>query len=612
MKKWILLLLALILTCAGAQAEELLPQPAPCAPRDEVELTLYLTAPDMAGLQLCISWDPAVFELPEGTYLDLDADFRKDAMLSMLHPDREEGTMTLVWLRQTNTTVEEARVVTFPLLVREDAPGGETTVTMSEFLLTDVSAKSLPTQIGGVTFLVDALMPTPTLTPEPTATPEPTVTPEFPQEATPTPEPTATPVPTATPEPIVAYAWLEATVIPAPTLTPAPTATPEPTATPAPTRTPGQYIPSRPSGSGGSVVIGTTATPRPTATPVPTPATVVIGATPVPVPADARLYLQTRPTADGFLVELHADGMVIGGLQAAITYDAAAAECTAAAFAEDFLAGTMVHLINRDTPGQIRLVYSNMTGYQANGGAIFTASFKAAPGAQLVLKLADAKCTNANTSLALWNFASQSLVYQVQPMEDLTVIEGGTLPEVIVHEGLAFSAVLDPGQHQPLTLAGALPADIVWRSSNDAAASVTAEGLLTANASGTARITVSSVHTGKVLAEGTVCVRNALTGLPLEILDIALYTGDQPALAFSAGSSEALRTRGIRLYLRTDAQMTLVVTGLLPEDLTTLPQAAFDGCDQLVQVEWLGVSPLETEDGALPQGVSLLWKGTDT
>ena len=610
MKKWILpLLLACVLLCSWAQTEEVPPlQPASCAPGDKVELTLYLTAPDMAGLQLCIAWDPKVFDLPD-TILDLDADFRADAMLSMLHPDRENGTMTLVWLRQTDVTVEKARVVTFPLVVREDAPGGETTVSMTEFLLTDVSAKGLPTQVDGVTLMVDAPMPTASPTPEPTATPEPTVTPEIPPEITATPEPTATPTPTATPEPIVAYAWLEAEVFPAPTPTPEPTATPTPT--PKPTPTPGHYVPSRPGGSGGSVVIGTTPTPRPAVTAEPTPPTVIIGATPAPAPYGASLFLKTRPASDGFLVELHANGVVIGGLQATITYDETSAQCDAAAFSASFLNGAMVHMVNTDTPGQIKLVYSNLSGYTADGSAIFTARFKATPGAQLVLKLTDVKCTNADTSLQMWGFANQSVVYQVQPLKDLTLADGSAQPEMNVKGGERFSVVLSPGERQPLTLADALPNDVIWYSDDTSVASITADGLLTAEASGVTRVIATSFYTGETLAEGTVCVRSALTGLPLEIVSITLYTDDQPVIAFTAGEEDALHKCGMRLTLRVDEHQRMIITGLVPENLKRIPATVFDGCRELIQIEWLGTTPLDMEDSTLPAGVTFLWKGAD-
>lgn len=372
MKKCILLLLAALLLVCGAMAEEETPQPPRCAPGETVDLRLCLTVPEMAGMQLRLSWDPEVMELAEESP-ELAAFFSQDAMLSMVYAEPEEGVMTLVWLQATDVTLTDMPVLDFSLRIREDAPGGEAQLTILDHLLTDVAGTPLLTQAEGMTFIIDA----PRSTPEPTLTPEPT------------------PEPDVTPEPCEAFLWV--------TLQEDEPISPD---------SPGQYIPSRPGGSMDMEVI--TPSPAPTATPAPTPVTVVIGATPTPPVRQDKLQLRTVPTSGGFRLEIVAQDVDIGGLQATISYDPHLASCTGAAFTDAFVSPAMVKMIHQ-TEGCIRLVYSSMEGYTAQGEVIFSADFAAAQGTQLVLTLADVKCTNAEAELTMWQQQPQQVTLTIPP-----------------------------------------------------------------------------------------------------------------------------------------------------------------------------------------------------
>ena len=370
MKKWILLLLAALLLVCGAMAEEETPQPPRCAPGETVDLRLCLTVPEMAGMQLRLSWDPEVMELAEESP-ELAAFFSQDAMLSMVYAEPEEGVMTLVWLQATDVTLTDMPVLDFSLRIREDAPGGEAQLTILDHLLTDVAGTPLLTQAEGMTFIIDA----PRSTPEPTLTPEPT------------------PEPDVTPEPSEAFLWV--------TLQEDEPISPD---------SPGQYIPSRPGGSMDMEVI--TPSPAPTATPAPTPVTVVIGATPTPPVRQDKLQLRAVPTSDGFRLEIVAQDVDIGGLQATISYDLHLASCTGAAFTDAFVSHAMVKMIHQ-TEGCIRLVYSSMEGYTAQDAVIFSADFTAAQGTQLILTLADVKCTNAEAELTMWQQQPQQVTLTI-------------------------------------------------------------------------------------------------------------------------------------------------------------------------------------------------------
>lgn len=370
MKKCILLLLTAFLLACSAVAEEEAPQPPRYAPGETAELRLRLTAPAMAGLQLRLAWDPAVMEIAEEAP-ELAAFFGQDAMLSMVYAEPEEGVMTLVWLHATDVTLTDLPVLDFALRIREDAPGGETQITILDCLLTDVTGAPLLTQVDGMTLIIDA----------PMSTPEPTVTPE------PTPEPEITP------EPCVAFLWVALQKD-----------------EPLPMDNSGQYIPSRPSSSMEMEII--TPSPAPTATAAPTPVTVVIGATPTPVIQQDKLQLHTVPTSDGFRLEIIARDVNIGGLQATITYDPNLADCTNAAFTEPFLDHAMVKMIHQ-TEGSIQLVYSSMEGYQAQDDAIFVADFTATRAGQIVLTLANVKCTNAEAELTMWQQPPQQVTLTI-------------------------------------------------------------------------------------------------------------------------------------------------------------------------------------------------------
>ena len=229
MKKAFLILCAAVIALCGVTSVFAKEEGHPvCMPGDRLALTLRLTAPEAAGLQMTLAWDPACFDLPDEP-LTLEAAFAQGAMVSLLNPDREKGRLSLVWLRLDSITPQEEAVVRFPLVIRQDAPAGITQVSLMEFLLTNTASESLPTLQEGLTLMID-LPPTPT--PEgletPTPTPEPTATPVTEETAAPTPTPTFTP----TPEPTVAHAWLEVSITPAVTPTPQPTDTPAPTATP--------------------------------------------------------------------------------------------------------------------------------------------------------------------------------------------------------------------------------------------------------------------------------------------------------------------------------------------------------------------------------------------
>ncbi len=387
MKKLILLLLAALCMLSGAAAEEEMLRPSRYAPGDEVPLRLYLTAPGLAGLQMRLCWDTSVFELPEREP-ELTAFFGEDAMLSMVYAEPEEGVLTIVWLRETDVTLTDVCVLEFPLRVREDAWGGVTAVSIGDCLLTDVQAAPLATQAEGAEIEIDA--PLPTCTPIPAETPE----------TAPTPEPTHTP------EPVAALVWLTDKLISDEEA--------------APTATPGQYIPSRPKDVSDVAEVSPAPTATPAVTPAPTPVTVVIGATPVPETETDKLRLHVTDTAEGFRVELIAADVTIGGLQAVIGFDPAAATCTGAAFTDAFRRSAMVQMVHPDASGKIRLVYSSVNGYPAAGEAIFAADFTAERGTQIVLTLTGVKCTNADEALTMWQAPPQETVWRVQPMDDMT------------------------------------------------------------------------------------------------------------------------------------------------------------------------------------------------
>ena len=377
MKKWILLL-AMLFIVGGAVAEEETPQPARYAPGDEVKLTLHLSAPAVSGLQLRLAWDPAVLELGEEEP-EMAAFFSDAAAMVLLYAAPEEGLLTVVWAQETDVALTDVYVMDFTLRVREDACGGGTEITLPALQLMDAAGKTLSTQAEGLTVWIDAPLPLATMIPAQT--------------------PQASDEPTPTPQPAEAHVWLT---------------TVEEAELPQATATPGQYIPSRPADA---------STVAPTATPAPTPPTVVIGNTPVPDAAQGKLRLRVTEQGEGFLVELLADGLTIGGLQATIGYDPAAARCTSAAFTDAFRARAMIQMVHCDDAGHIRLVFSSTEGYAAAGETIFAAVFTAAEAGEIVLSLSDVKCTNMDENLSMWQMENQQTVYTVQPMDDLTVVQ---------------------------------------------------------------------------------------------------------------------------------------------------------------------------------------------
>lgn len=380
MKKWILLLLAMACIVSGAMAEEAALQPARYAPGETARLVLNLTAPGISGLQMQLAWDPAALELAEEP--EMAGFFCDDTMMTMMYLKEDEGTLTIVWMQDQDIALTDVSVLELSLRVREDACGGETAVSIPALQLNNAAGETLHTQAEGVVLWIDAPLPMAPLIPAET--------------------PQSTDVPVPTPQPYDAHVWLT---------------TADTQALPEASATPGQYIPSRPGDSTGKVVI------EPTSTPVPTPPTVVIGNTPAPAVTEGKLCLRVTEQGAGFLVELLADDMTIGGLQATISYDPTAATCTSAAFTREARASAMIQMAHCDDAGHIRLVYSSTEGYAASGEAIFAAEFAAASAEQIVLTLSDVKCTNMEENLSIWQMENQQTVYTIQPMDDMTIVE---------------------------------------------------------------------------------------------------------------------------------------------------------------------------------------------
>jgi hypothetical protein len=378
MRKMILLLMVLAGIIGWAAAEEAPPQPARYAPGENVPLSLYLTAPRIAGLQMRLAWDPAAFEMAEET-AELTAFFAEDALLAMLYAKPDEGEMTMVWMQEKDIALAEVCVLDFVLRVREDACGGETMVSLPALMLTDAEGNVLHTQADGLLVAIDAPL---------ASTP-------LPQEI-PAAEGTPVPAATPTPAPVEAWVWLAVTNDDADAES-------------------GQIISSRPNGS----MMGEVIEP----TPVPTPATVVLGSTPAPQAMDDKLYLRVTPNGENFLVELIAEDMTIAGLQATIGYDPAAAKCVSAAFADDFKAAAIIQMVNRSEAGSIKMVYSSTAGYPAAGRAIFSAEFAALSAEQPVLTLSDVKCIQVGDNASVVQLSGPQRSYTIQPMNDLAIVE---------------------------------------------------------------------------------------------------------------------------------------------------------------------------------------------
>jgi len=232
MKKWILMMLCVCIM-GWAMAEEATPQPARYAPGEEVPLSLYLTAPEIAGLQMRLAWDPAVLEIVDETAA-FTAFFAEDALLAMLYAKPDEGEMTILWMQEKDVALTNMGVLDVVFRVREDACGGETRVSIPALMLTDAEGNVLNTQAEDLCAEIDA----------------PVAATSIPQE-TPAPEWSEVPATTPSPAPVEACVWLAKTGD-------------EMAAESS------QIISERPNGSMESLEI------------VPTPATVVIGSTPVP------------------------------------------------------------------------------------------------------------------------------------------------------------------------------------------------------------------------------------------------------------------------------------------------------------------------------------------
>lgn len=372
MRKCIILLLVAFLAVCSGVAEEATSQPPRYTPGEDAALRLRLTAPAAAGLQMRLAWDPAVLEIANDEP-ELAAFFSQAAILSMIYAQPEDGVLTIVWLRATDVALSDVAVLDFSLRVREDAAGGESTVSIEECLVTDISGMQLHTQAEGIVLQIDApVQEEGNATPAPTAELEP-----LPQEI-------------STPEPYEAFLSIT-------TQDEAPLAT----------ATPGLYIPSQPSGAANMVVMPT---PTPVAMSVPTPATVVIGATPTPGAQQGKLQLRANATDNGFRLEIVANDVDISGLQAELTFDTAMVQCSHAAFTDAFVRQAMINMVHRNE-GSIRMVYSNLEGFAAENSVIFTADFTAEKGSKVILQLTDVKGVDAE--LNVWYEPMQQVVVTV-------------------------------------------------------------------------------------------------------------------------------------------------------------------------------------------------------
>lgn len=559
------------------------PEPITLIPGDILELNLKLTA-QAAGLQAEIAWDPAQLILTEDP-LTFTPDFAGGAMIAMINPEPETGSIRLVYLRQDNLSAEDMLVLPLTFRVTDTAVSGETEIIIRELLLADISNTAVNAAAEGLTVTIIGA--------------EPSVTPEA----------TETPVPEATAEPEIPAARLYLELMPAPEATAEPTATPTAAPTATPTVRPAP-TPTRPSGhiGGGSSSGSTPTTPQPTAEPAATPEPTIPsisigGATPAPDHSNAasgKIRLIARTAEDGVLLELLADDVQIGGLQAEIVYNAADAQLIHADFSESFAQNAMIRMVNDSQPGKISLVYTNLNGYTADGSAIFTAQFRCSTADALAFGLTNAKFTGAGADMSATVVTDQQVQYQIQPEDDLDIIEEDGVRIVEIAAGEKFSLTLDPGELIALRIKDHLIPDTLW-SSNCEAVTISAEGLAQADFSGVAVLTALDTASGDLLAEGRICVRNAQFGIPMQLLNASFGDVDGELFALSSAIDEAAyAARGISLTFR-DGNTLVRFSGLLPEDMTAIPAAAFDLCGNLTEVDIAAKSILTIETGAFSQ-----------
>lgn len=578
----------------GAPVCPEVPEPAiiPAMPGESMAFSLKLTA-EAAGMQAKIVWDPLQLELVDDPPV-YTPDFKQGAMIAMINPEPENGTVTLVYIRQKNLVAEEMEILPLTFAVRADAVPGETGIAICDVQMVDARNNGLECVGEGVLL---EIMPADD-TPVPETTPVPTPTPEM----TATPEPTATPAPTTTAEPVEpARLYLELIVPEEPAVTAAPTTTPtstptaEPTATPTPTPTveptakpTPKPTATRPSGhiGGGTTV---TPTPKPTASPAPTIPTVEIGGTqPTDAPVSgesAGITLHAKRIIGGVIVELYAKDMDIGGLQAEICYDAAQATLVNAAFSDAFADNAMIQLVNTRQPGRISLVYSNLSGYTADDSAIFTAQFRCGAVERVQFSMENAKYTGADVGNAAVKLASQKTVCTIQPMNDLVIIGDDGVRIVEIAEGENFSLTVDPGDVFALRVKGQEIQQVRWSTDRAEIMTASLQGLCEANRSGCVTLTAWSAEDDCLLAQGRICVRNAQFGIPLEVLNISVgdAEGDMFVLAADVDTA-AYKARGIELTFE-DNGMIVRVTGLVPEGMDAIPASAFDLCGSLTKID---------------------------
>lgn len=564
----------------AAGGEELPPEQIVLKSGDILEVDVKITA-EAAGLQAQIAWDPAQLMLT-GDAPAYAADFKKGSMIAMINPDTEAGTLTLVYLRQKNLSVQDAQVLPLTFCVAEGAVSGEAEIAIRELQMVDQDNSGVEASAEGLTVMVEGAEAEPAATTEATA------------------EPTATPVPAA------ARLYLEVKPAPEATEEPASVPTEEPTATPEPAPTP-----TRPSGhiSGGSTVTQTAApTATPEVTPTATVPTVVIGGA-TEAPKDAlvdggNVILRVKPADGGVCVELIARDCLIGGLQAEILYDAEDAALVQAAFSEAFAKNAMVQMINDTVPGKISLVYSNLSGYEADGSAIFSAQLLTDGAESPVFTLTNAKYTGIGADMEITQIGVQRAQWAIQPEDDLTVIEEDGVRIVEIEAGSSFALTVNPGEVFALRIRDQQIPGVYWSAEGESI-TVSAEGLVQAHESGLVMLSAVSVQDGSPLAEGRVCVRNAQFGIPMEVLEISYGDGAGDIMALSAETDEeAYAARGIELLFR-DGDRLLHVRGLLPEDMTSIPEEAFALCGNLAEADISAANIEVIEAGAFRENDSL-------
>ena len=241
-------------------------------------------------------------------------------------------------------------------------------------------------------------------------------------------------------------------------------------------------------------------------------------------------------------------------------------------------------MVNDQTPGRLSLVYSSMEGYPADGGTLFTAEFRMLGSQPVQLSLEDVKCTDASAQLNSWSYAAQH--YQIQPMDDLTPDPDAAIETLAIAAGDTFTRMLNAGQAVLL-----VPEEgLLLESSRPEIVSIAADGLAEALQSGASLITAKDPATGLVVAQGTLCVRDALLGLPVQPLNADVYVNGQAAFGLVTGGtgSEAYAARGIRLIFRPAEGSEVILDGLLPETVTMIPTEAFAGCGSLTAIELHG------------------------